>query len=311
MYVFMKRWKVMIDLILSNALEEFLRIKKVSGLADKSLINYRSFINPFIIFANNCCTEVLRYDHIIEYIDYLQCRSITKTTVATYMRHLKVFFRWIENLYGLPFSAKNIIIPRMPKKNVYVYTDDEIIQIFNTVSADKDWIVVRNRAIISLMLDSGLRQKEVCELERKNIDFSRKIITVHGKGDKERVVPMGLLTLKFLKHYFRLCPYEISKYIFMGRDGDVITCNAIKLFMTKLSNKLPFEFSSHKLRHNFATNYCLDQYRQYGHVDIYRLQILLGHEDVATTQRYLHIANQILASQSSISHLDSIYQLSG
>ena len=298
-------------MILSNALEEFLRIKKVSGLAEKSLLNYRSFIMHFIVYVNNCCTDVLEYDHILQYIDFLQERNITKTTVSTYMRHLKVFFRWIENNYNLSFPAKNIIIPRMPKKNVYVYTDEEIVQIFNSVNADREWIIIRNNAIISLMLDSGLRQKEVCELQRKNIDFSRRIITVHGKGDKERVVPMGMLTLRFLKHYLKLCPYEISNYIFFGRDGNVITCNTVKLFMTKLSHKLPFEFSSHKLRHNFATNYCLDQYKQYGHVDIYRLQILLGHEDVATTQRYLHIANQILASQSSISHLDSIYRLSG
>ena len=67
-----------------------------------------------------------------------------------------------------------------------------------------------------------------------------------------------------------------------------------------------FAISSHKLRHNFATNYCIDQYRTHGQVDIYRLMYLMGHEDIETTRRYLHMANEILASQGCISHLDGI-----
>ena len=82
----------------------------------------------------------------------------------------------------------------------------------------------------------------------------------------------------------------------------------VKNFMWNLAQKLPFEFSSHKLRHNFATNYCIDQYEKHGFVDIYKLMILTGHEDVKTTNRYLHIANQIIVSRESVSHIDKIFQ---
>ena len=71
--------------------------------------------------------------------------------------------------------------------------------------------------------------------------------------------------------------------------------------MWKLAQKLPFEFSSHKLRHNFATNYCIDQYKKHGFVDIYKLMILMGHKDVKTT-------NQIIVSRESVSHIDKIFQ---
>lgn len=81
-----------------------------------------------------------------------------------------------------------------------------------------------------------------------------------------------------------------------------------KKLVSKMAKKLPFELSSHKLRHNFATNYCLDQYNAYGQVDIYRLMYLMGHEDVSTTRRYLHFANEILASKGCISHVDAIYE---
>ena len=65
--------------------------------------------------------------------------------------------------------------------------------------------------------------------------------------------------------------------------------------------------SSHKLRHNFTTNYCLDMYNQKGQIDIYRLMTLLGHEEIETTRRYLHVANEIIASSESFSHVDKVY----
>ena len=78
------------------------------------------------------------------------------------------------------------------------------------------------------------------------------------------------------------------------------------MLISKISKKLPFEFSSHKLRHNFGTNYCLDQYDKYGQIDIYKLMVIMGHEDIKTTRKYLHIANSIIVARSNISHLDKI-----
>ena len=70
---------------------------------------------------------------------------------------------------------------------------------------------------------------------------------------------------------------------------------------------LKWYLSSHRLRHNFATNYCIDQYETNGSIDIYRLMYLMGHEDVETTRRYLHFAYEILASRGCISHLDMLH----
>ena len=97
-------------------------------------------------------------------------------------------------------------------------------------------------------------------------------------------------------------------YFFLERDrNSPITDNAVKLLVNRMAKKLPFEFSAHKLRHNFATNYCLDQYEANGQIDIYRLKVLLGHSELKTTEMYLHIANEIIASQTHISHLDKVF----
>ncbi len=155
------------------------------------------------------------------------------------------------------------------------------------------------------MLDSGLRQNEVCLLKTCDVDMSRQILKVFGKGEKERFVPLGNMSRQFLREYFAKCPYH-KKYVFCSKNGSQITRNAVKLFMNKLAAQLPFEFGSHRLRHNFATNFLIDQYNEKGSMDIYALLTILGHEDVKTTERYLHIANQVIYSTSHVSHLDKV-----
>ena len=233
-------------------------------------------------------------------------KPVSKSTRATYIRHIKIFLQWCENEYTVSYSAHNIKIPKSPKRSVRIYSDDEVRQIFNAVSTEKDWLTLRNKCIIALMYDSGLRQSEVCTLLKSRISYNDKRMTVFGKGNKERTVPLGQLTQKFMKAYVAACPFQDSDCMFLTRRGKPLTCNAVKLLIARLADKLPFELSSHKLRHNFATNYCLDQYDKYGQVDIFRLMYLMGHEDVETTKRYLHFANEIIASRGCISHLDSV-----
>ena len=91
------------------------------------------------------------------------------------------------------------------------------------------------------------------------------------------------------------------------RMGNQISRNAIKVFMNRLKHKVPFDISSHKLRHNFATNFCIDNYRKTGNTGVYDLSILMGHESIETTKKYEHFAHEIIAVENSNSHLDNIY----
>lgn len=249
----------------------------------------------------------LTEETINNYIMSLYDKNLSKATISTYIRNVKIFLRFIEENYQIDVNASKIKIPRCNPKNPHIYTDDEIYHIFNTVLSRYNWIDYRNASIIALMLDSGLRQNEISTMERSKIDFTKKVICVNGKGDKERFVPLGCMSEKLLRIYISECPYYPSSsepYVFLDRYGSKITNNAIKLFMNSYSKKLPFEFSSHRLRHNFGTNFLLDQYEKYGSMDIYALMTLMGHADITTTRGYLHVANQIIYSQHHLSHLD-------
>lgn len=289
---------------LSNCLNAFLFDKKICGLSKKSLSDYQQFLLPFIKFVNRPLSELSIYD-VNAYFCTLLERKVSRSTYATYVRNVKIFLRWCESHYDFNINAKSIKIPKSPKKNPYIYSDDEIKAIFSTIYSD-DWLSVRNCCIVSLMLDSGLRQSECSSLRWDNVYMESNYINVFGKGDKERIVPLGTMSKRFLEEYSKKCPF-LSKTVFVNRCGDDITNNAIKLFVSKYAKIFPFEFSSHKLRHNFATNFLIDSYYKKGFMDVYALMSILGHESLETTNRYLHIANQVVYSKAHISHLDNIY----
>lgn len=292
---------------IKEAFDKFIRHCKRKGLADKSLLNYIEFINPFLVhMGNDTELETIKEEDINTYIDTLYSRIISKATRATYIRNMKVFLNYVKKYEGVDLYTSRIIVPKANKKILRIYEDDDIRLIFQTIHAENDWLTARNRAMVALMLDSGLRQGEVCDLLSCNVFWSKSRIKVCGKGDKERFVPLGNISSHFMKDYLSLCPYR-EKYFFVSRRGGKVSRDSVKHFVFRLSQELPFEFSCHKLRHNFATNYCLDQYEKAGRVDIFRLMILMGHEDVKTTERYLHIANEIIASRENISHIDMIF----
>lgn len=289
-----------------ESFDKFIYAKRLQGLSDKSIKDYRQIIGFVVRFlGEDTDIQDITRNKIDTYIEYQLDRNLTRSTFATYIRNAKIFLMWLESKYGLNFSASEIVTPKSPKTTPYIYSSADIALIFDNITSDIEWLALRNKAMVAIMLDSGIRQEEVCNLKLSDIDFHTNIIKIHGKGNKERLVPLGNLTKRFIQDYLNVCPYQ-SKHIFISLYGEDITTNALKIIARKISDKLPFEFSCHKLRHNFATNYCLDQYEQYGKIDIYSLMVIMGHENIKTTERYMHIATQILASRQNISHLDKI-----
>ena len=294
-------------MLLTEALDEFIFERRIRGLSAKTISDYEEFVKPFIRFVGEKMTvERLTQKAIQQYMLLLFDRKLSKATVSTYIRHIRVFLSWAASGREVKYDIKKIPLPKTGKKQVHLYSDDEIRLIFDTITAESEWLTIRNKACVALMLDSGLRRGEVCGAKIADYDKERQLLTVTGKGDKTRIVPVGSFSKKYIDQYLELCPFKDSEYLFVDRRGNPVSGNALKLLMQKLSQKLPFDFSCHKLRHNFATNYCLDMYEQKGHMDAYSLQILLGHEDLKTTMRYIHHATSIVASQAHLSHLDKI-----
>ncbi len=291
---------------LQEGFDNFIFSRELQGLTEKTITNYSEIIVPFVAYIGpNRALDSIQATEIQMYNYGILKRPLKRASQATYIRHIKVFLCWLEDEYSLCYNAKKIKIPKSNRRQVKIYTPDEVKMIFDNITAESDWLTVRNKLIIALMYDSGLRQAEVCGLLKENVSVAGRNMIVCGKGNKERVVPLGLLTIKIMCEYNALCPFE-SPYVVCGRHGEQVTCNSVKLMVSKLSDTLPFDISSHKLRHNFATNYCVEQYEKNHFVDVGLLQYIMGHSDVETTQGYLHLAMGIVAAKSNISHLDKV-----
>lgn len=297
-------------MLLSKAVDYFILQKRLAGLSDATVIDYVNIIGVFSAYVGKTVDlSTLPYDLVADYILDLYKRPLSKATVSTYVRNLRIFLRWYYTEYGMLFNPSKIKVPKSPKKLVHIYTDHELQLIFAALETSVPWITARNRAMIALMFDSGLRQSEVCTLRRDRIDRQRMVVHVTGKGSKDRLVPIGRLTFAFLDDYMQQCPFADSDYVFMGVCGKPVTTNTVKVFVNRLKHKLPFDLTSHKLRHNFATNYCIDNIRATGNSNVYDLAILMGHESIETTKRYEHFAHELVAAENRCSHLDKIYGL--
>jgi len=291
---------------LEKAKEQFLHDKEVHGCSEKTIKSYFFFIKVFIDYKGNCEIEYITQEDIEQYTMYLYSRDLSRATHHTYLHHLRIFFKWCAKRTTLMFDPSEIAVPRSPKKKVRIYSTEDIRLIYTTDCTAVEWLNARNRALVALMLDSGLRQMELCTIRLSDIDFVERRMRVRGKGNKERIVPLGKVTIALINCYRGLTPYPDLKYLFCSSTGKKLTTNAVKLFMRKLSGMLPFEFSSHKLRHNFATNYCIDKIEKEGTVDAYSLMCLMGHESIKTTEGYIHLAREIIASKTCISHVDKV-----
>lgn len=295
-------------MLLTTCLDTFIGQCRLKDLSPRTIEAYDSFVMKFIKYTTGKNIQDLNLKLINEYINYLYSCTLSKATVGTYIRHLKIFIKYLEEEELIaPFSSK-IKVPKLPKKLLDIYSDEEIKYIFKNINAITPWMTFRDLSIVALFIDSGVRLNEVCKLNITDIDFRNNFIKVLGKGNKERLVPIGMITRKYILKYLKIRPepYDHEALFISFRDLKRIDRNAIRLFVNKLSRKLGFEFSPHKLRHNFATNYCIAEYTVHGRVDIYKLMIILGHEDTLTTQKYLHFAQQVIVAKSNVSKLDKL-----
>lgn len=292
---------------LHDYLASFLMQKRIDGLAERSIADYDFLISMFIRYIG-CDTKpgALLYTQVQNYILSLRNRGLKQATVATYIRNMKIFLRFVNKAEPLSFPVNDIKLPRVPKKVVHILEDKEILLVFDSIKSVTDWLTLRNKACVALMLDSGLRQSELCHLKLADVSFSTRNMKVTGKGSKERIVPLGGLSMQLVKAYLDACPFHASEFLFVNDNGQAMTSNSVRQFMKRLDKKLPFEFSSHRLRHNFATHYLLDMYERCGFMDCYQLMIIMGHSDIKTTEMYLHAAKEIIIARGYHSHLDKV-----
>lgn len=302
-----------------QALKMFLIDRELKGSTPKTLLNYEQQVGYFIDFIGPHInvTDLTLYDLQQYQMDLLnrekytehpiikqQPGSISKITVQSYIRQLRIF---INYLYKEGFIEKDLCqkfrIPKATKKVINILSDEEKQIILNSYSETTE-LQLRNKCIVALMLDSGLRRNEVINILYDDVQIPYNYIKVLGKGQKERIVPIGQTTKKLLLKYInkRSMPDLETNKLFIDKNKKPITENAIKMIFQRLRDKTGIErLHPHMLRHTFATDYLING------GDLFSLQQILGHTSLEMVKKYSHLASSyIISNHKKLSPLDEM-----
>jgi len=288
--------------LLINEWQEYLKHER--KYSDHTVLSYGTDLNYFLIFLK---------DHLAKEITIADLRDLSIANFRSWLAHRKQdkkafsssarAISSIRSFFG--FSAQNgnlknleIFSVRTPKFKNALPKDVNYNDIFSIIEAmesfdDPEWVIKRDQAILILIYGCGLRISEALGIRKEDIAIDH--IKIFGKGKKERIVPLLPIVTEYLDEYLMFCPYDTDEFIFYGEQGKKLAPAIFQRKIQKIRNllNLPDEITPHAFRHSFATHLL-----QNG-TDIRTIQELLGHNDLATTQRYTKV---------NVNHLLSVYK---
>ncbi|MBN1691320.1 MAG: tyrosine-type recombinase/integrase [Dehalococcoidia bacterium] len=219
-------------------------------------------------------------------VDRSDIRNFLGSIELPYARHaafrtLRVFFNWCESeRYLTQNPIARMKAPELPKKLIEIYTDDEIRSMINSQSRDS-FIGNRNKAIIWMLYDTGIRLNELITLKLNNVNIEDGLLKVLGKGNKERTVPFGKNAAKALWHYLRLRKDNYQE-AWLSEEKRPLEARGVEIFFHRTGEalKLGKRCSPHTFRHTWAVNMLRNG------CNIRDLQILGGWSSLDMVMRY-------------------------
>ena len=227
------------------------------------------------------------------YLAEMDRSRYNRTTINRRLSAIKTFFSWLVEIGELKTDPLTVVSgPKQPRHlpSTIVSEDIERLLKANDLSTP---VGLRNQAIIELFYASGARISEMAALRIDSIDFPQMLLTVFGKGSKQRIIPLHRLALRRLHEYLSLARPELARHtdrptdsLFLSTRGQAMSADAIrKMFKLSLRQAgIDESFSPHDLRHSFATDLLENG------ADLRSVQELLGHENLSTTQIYTHLS---------------------
>lgn len=234
-------------------------------------------------------TKEIDKQSLIRYIAYLNTRYQTKT-IKRKLAVLHTFFEqqcYDEKMTQNPFRKVRYKLREEKRLPRVIETTDlrAIIQAVN--QAQNIPYIDRDKAIIELLIGTGIRVTELCHLKREDVNFTERYIRVFGKGAKERIIYLGDKTLQALSVYY--CQYEdkikASACFFVNNRSQPISDQSVRKIVSQYTKHIEAHVTPHMFRHTFAT-LLLEQ-----DVDISYIQKILGHSSITTTTIYAMASN--------------------
>jgi len=303
-----------------EAIEKFLFACRAEGRSGRTVASHRCNLGQFASYAGTrglpAHIEQITTNDLRRYIVYLREEKVpysdhpyrrpntesrlSATTVTDYVTSLRAFYSWLtrEKIVGPdenPFSSGRIKVPKPPERLIESLNDRHIEMVLSTCSSD-DFEDSRDRAIILILLDSGVRGSELVSLKLREVHWEEGggSLLIKGKGAKERVVPIGPTTLNaYLQYHYRYHRQRVPNGVFpfLSRRGGAFTPTGVRQMLKRRAKKggvVGVRVSPHTFRHTFARRYLVN-----GGSEI-ALKQILGHTTMEMVSHYARLSDKDL-----------------
>jgi integrase/recombinase XerD len=278
-----------------RAFLNYLRVEK--GLADNTTQAYRRDIQKFAAFAaaRKLEAKAIQRGDVVDFLASLYRKGLDSRSVARHLVTIRHFFRFaLLEGYVQDDPAATIESPRFRQSLPQFLSVEEVDRLLAQPDLN-DVAGIRDRAMIELMYSCGLRVSELCGLRLADIQAESGCLRCIGKGNKERLVPVGRKALDNVQRYLRMSRPKLlgeasSPHLFLSQAATPVSRVAFWKLLRDYGRKagLRKALKPHMLRHSFATH-LLDR-----GADLRSVQIMLGHSDISTTQIYTHVVEERL-----------------
>ena len=277
--------------------KSYLKIER--GLSLNSIVSYE---NDIISLKNYIIDNKIKESPIectpdtVNSFIYNSSKKNSPRSQARKISGLKSFFKFLVfEGYSKSSPMSNIESPKLGRKLPDILNVEEISQMISSINI-KEKFGQRNKTIIEILYGTGIRVSELIELKISNIFFKENLIRVLGKGDKERFVPIGLKAKKSIIDYInndRKCQKieeSSNDILILSKYGKKITRHMIFTLIKNISKKsgITKKISPHTFRHSFASHLLKNG------ADLRTIQLILGHENITTTEIYTHLDSKHL-----------------
>jgi integrase/recombinase XerC len=253
----------------------------------KDLQGFLDFLILKENFQQDDSIEQISLHHIRNYIGSLYATH-KKTSISRKLSAIRSFFNFLEQRRIINKNPVwNISSPK-PEKYLPRYLNvDEIFRLL-AIESNNSWRSLRDMAMLELLYSCGIRAEELRALNIEDIDVYEKIVKIKGKGNKERIVPIGKYALNAIEKYLNSIHHIKEKLIgalFINARGKRLSTRSIRRIVKKyvIKSGLSWDISPHSLRHSFATHLLESG------ADLRVVQEMLGHTKISTTLRYTHL----------------------
>ena len=277
-----------------TAIDDFLSYLEFEcGLSLNTIRAYAADLKGFVSSADArdlSSPADVRTEHIVEHMLGQKSRGLSVNSISRQLVAIRMLFRFLVMEGKVKSDVTSILdSPRLWRRLPDVLDVSDVEQLLKAPNGNAE-LELRDRAILETLYATGARVSEVAGLTLTDINFEYTFVRCHGKGDKERLVPMGQKAIAAIKEYLqqarpKLARRANSPNLFLSRNGNALDRESIWRMVKKYALKAGInkKVTPHTLRHSFATHML-----QRG-ADLRAIQEMLGHASVVTTQIYTHV----------------------